>query len=189
MDEIYESVINEINSSAQVDPSVIMGFGNVIMEGVIIRAGVQLGDNNYIGPYCIIGDYAEKHGYFDKLGKVVIGSGNRLTKKVTIDSSTDGVTIVKNNVTMLSGAHCGHDSKIEDGVILSCNSIVGGHAVIGKNSNLGLNAVVHQRIKVPEGIILGMSSVITKKTVLQAYRKYAGVPARDIGSNDRHKPK
>lgn len=183
--DIYESTKNEINGSAIVHHSVIMGVGNVIMEGVIIREGVQIGDSNYFGPYCIIGDFPEKHGYFGKYGKVLIGNSNVFTKQCTVDSGTDGVTIVKNNVMMLKNSHIGHDSYIEDGAILSCNTCVGGHSKIGKGSNLGLGSVVHQRLTVPDGIMIGMNSTVTKRSIMQAGRKYAGSPIRDIGENKR----
>lgn len=180
--EIYNSIVSP---HAFVDPTVIMGEGNVVMEGAIIRAGVQLGDNNFIGPYCIIGDPAEKHGYFDKPGKVIIGSGNRFTKQVTIDSSTDGVTVIKDNCVFLKNAHVGHDAEIENGVILSCNVCIGGHTRVGENTNFGLGAVAHQRLWVPKGIMVGMNSTLTKKTVLEPNRKYVGSPARDMGENIR----
>lgn len=183
--EVYESSVNVIHASAMVHPNVIMGTGNIIMEGAIIREGVQLGDDNYIGPYCIIGDSAEKVGYFDKTGRVVIGDGNRFQKKVTIDSSTDGVTIIRNNTMMLANAHVGHDAKINSGTVLSCNVCIGGHTVVGDNCNFGLGAVAHQRLKIPDGVMVGMNSTVTKRTVLQPSRKYVGSPARDIGSNVR----
>lgn len=184
-EELYEAVGNEIDNTARVHHNVIMGKGNVIMEGVIIREGVQIGDNNVIGPYCIIGDVAEKFGYFDKPGKVVIGNGNRFTKQVTVDSSTNSVTIVKDNVTMLKNSHLGHDAKIESNCVISCNAVVGGHTELGEGCNVGLGAVIHQRLKVPDHCMIGMNTTVTKKTVMQPSRKLVGSPARDIGPNER----
>lgn len=181
--EIYESLKNEISSSAQIHHNVIIGNGNTICEGVVIREGVTIGDNNYFGPYCIIGDYAEKKGFFDKPGKVLIGDGNRFTKQVTIDAGTNDVTIVRSGITMLKNAHVGHDAYISDGVILSCNVCIGGHSIIGEKTNFGLGAVCHQRLEVPKNVMIGMNSTVTKKTTLEPGRKYAGSPARDIGQN------
>jgi carbonic anhydrase/acetyltransferase-like protein (isoleucine patch superfamily) len=48
-----------------------------------------------------------------------------------------------------------------------------------------MNAAIHQKVKVPEGCMIGMGAVITKRTVLKSNSKYAGVPAKFIGSNDR----
>jgi len=183
--EPLEDDRNHINPDARVSPNVIMGKGNRIMEGAIIRDGVQLGDNNYIGPYCIIGDAPEKVGYFDRPNKVLIGSNNRFTKQCTIDAGTDGITIIKNNVIMLKGAHLGHDARLNDRVVLSCNVLVGGHTVVGTGVNMGLGSVVHQRLEIPEYCMIGMNATITKKTVMSPYRKLAGTPARDMGSNKR----
>lgn len=188
MANLYEDVINKIHASAFVDPNVIIGTGNIIMEGVIIRDGVQIGDNNYFGPYCIIGDFAEKTGHYESKGRVLIGSNNRFTKQVTIDRSTDSnVTIIKNNCTLLKNAHIGHDAYLHDNVTLSCNVCVGGFTEVHKGVNMGLGSVVHQRLVIPEYCMIGMNAVITKKTVLQPGRIYVGVPARDIGSNDKKK--
>lgn len=176
---------NEIDPGATIHPQVKMGKGNIIRAGVVICEGVEIGDNNYFGPGCIIGDYPEKHGYFDKFGKVIIGNGNRFTKQVTIDSGTETPTVVVDNITMLKNSHLGHDAQVESGCVISCNAMVGGFCWIGPGCNLGLGSAVHQRIQVPEGIMLGMNSTITKKTVLMPGRKYVGSPAKDIGPNIR----
>lgn len=176
---------NYISPFAFVHPSVIMGKGNYISEGVIIREGVTMGDNNYFGPYAVIGEVPEKKGYFNKFGRVIIGNNNRFEKFVTVDSGTEGTTIVENNVIMLRGSHIGHDVCLHNGVILSCNVLIGGHTIVARNTNFGLGAVAHQRLVIPEGCMIGMNSTITKKTVFTPFRKYAGSPAKDIGSNVR----
>lgn len=178
-----EEDTNQISPHAFVDPSVIMGSGNIVMEGAIIRKGVIMGDNNYFGPYCIIGEVPEKKGYFENYGQVEIGNGNRFEKQVTVDSGTERPTIIRNNVIMLKNAHVGHDAYIADEVVLSCNSLIGGHCKIGFRTNFGLGAAIHQRLNMPEYCMVGINSTITKKTPLFPGRKYAGSPARDIGSN------
>lgn len=177
--------MNEISAFAFVHPNAVLGKGNVVMEGAIIREGCVIGDNNYFGPYCIIGEVPEKRGYFSKYGKVLIGDNNRFEKQVTVDSGSEKDTIVGDNVIMLKNSHLGHDCEISDGVSISCNAAIGGFTRIGKGAVIGLNATVHQRLQVPEGCMIGMNSTITKKTVMQPFRKYAGSPARDIGSNVR----
>jgi len=51
--------------------------------------------------------------------------------------------------------------------------------------NLGLNAVVHQRVIIPENCMIGMGAVITKKTQMIPQQKYAGNPAKWIGVNEK----
>lgn len=176
---------NSISIRAMVHPDVIMGNNNIIKDGAIIRSGVQMGDGNVVGPYCVIGEPAEKHGYFDIPGKVLIGDNNRFSKQVTIDSSTEGLTIIRDNVIMLKNAHVGHDARIESGVILSCNVCIGGHTIVGEHTNFGLGAVAHQRVEVKDHCMVGMNSTITKTTAVRSGRKLVGSPARDIGPNDR----
>lgn len=182
--EVYDDPGNTIHHSAHVHHNVIIGQGNTICEGVIIREGVQIGDNNFIGPYCIIGDIPEKAGFYDKKSSgVIIGSGNRFTKQVTIDAGTERPTVVKNNTTFLKNAHVGHDAYIRDGVTLSCNVCIGGFTEVGAKTNFGLGAVAHQRLIIPADCMVGMNATITKKTVMERGHKYVGSPAYDIGEN------
>ena len=81
-------------------------------------------------------------------------------------------------------SHIGHDAQLGDNVTLSCGAKVGGHSEIGDNTNIGLNAVIHQKVKVPSGCMIGASAFVGKKSELNPNRKYAGVPVKDIGSNE-----
>jgi UDP-N-acetylglucosamine acyltransferase len=157
---------------------------NTIHPTAIIGDNVVLGDNNYIGPHCIIGYPAEYKKYWNgPVGSVIIGNNNVITGLVTIDAGTEEPTIIGNDNWFMKHSHVGHDCIIENNVILSPGVKIGGHAKIGNNTNIGLNATVHQKVIIPEGIMIGMGAVITKKTELIPYHKYVGVPARNIGEN------
>lgn len=157
---------NYIHPTAQIGPDVVLGKGN------------------YIGPFCIIGFPAEHKAFWGLPQKgVVIGNNNVFTGLVTIDSGTEKATTIGNNCWFLKHSHAGHDAEIGDEVTISCGAKVGGHAIIHSRSNIGLNACIHQRVRVPEGCMIGMNAAVTKKTELSPFRKYAGVPAKDIGSN------
>jgi UDP-N-acetylglucosamine acyltransferase len=150
----------------------------------IIYEGVELGDNIYIGPYCVIGAPAEHKAYWDKpLGKVKIGDNCVLTGFVTIDAGTEDVTTLAQGVWMLKHSHVGHDCQIGEGVTISCGAKVGGHTIVGAKCNIGLNAVIHQKQKIAPGCMIGMGAVITKKLLTTHATKYAGNPAKEIGKN------
>jgi len=157
--------------------------GNEIHPTAIIYDGVQMGIGNVIGPYCIIGGPAEKHGHFNKIGRVIIGNGNNFVKQVTIDSGSNDNTLIGNRNVFLKNSHVGHDATICNDCTLSCNVCIGGHVTVEDGCNLGLGAVVHQRMSIPEGCMIGMNSTITKRTVLEPDMKYVGSPARCIGKN------
>jgi len=160
------------------------GNGNIIHPTAVIGPNVKMGNNNYIGPFCIIGFPAEHKAYWDKpTGQVEIGDNNVFTGHVTIDAGTEHLTSIGNNCWFLKHSHAGHDSVIGDGVTVSCGAKVGGHAIINPKCNLGLNSCIHQWVEVPEGCMIGMNAAVTKKLEMEPYRKYAGVPAKDIGPN------
>jgi len=158
-------------------------MANFIHPTAIIGDNVIMGDNNYIGAYCIIGDQAEHKKYWlQPKGKVIIGNGNMITGLVTIDAGTEDITTIGNNCFIMKHAHIGHDSHIWDNVTISCGAKIGGHSIIKEYSNIGLNAVLHQFTIIEQGCMIGASAFIKGST--EEFSKYAGVPARKIGTNE-----
>ncbi len=154
---------------------------NYIHPSAIIYPNVTMGEGNYIGAYCIIGDIPESVKYFDTPDHgVVIGNNCRFTKQVTIDAGTEKPTLIGNNVLMLKNAHVGHDCDIQDYAELRCNSIAGGHVTLGRGSKLMLGAIVHPRMIVPHAVTLGMGCIVTKKTILEPESTYIGIPAKKL---------
>ena len=149
----------------------------------IIYPNVVIEEDCYIGPYCIIGAPAEWKGHEEVSKGVRIGAGSRLTGLVTVDAGVTGTTLIGPGSYLMKHSHVGHDAELWENVVLSCGAKVGGHAIIMEKCNIGLNAVIHQKVTVPKGCMIGASAFIGKKTILQPYRKYAGVPAKDIGEN------
>lgn len=157
-------------------------MANYIHPTAIIGDNVILGDNNYIGPYCIIGDPAEHKKYWPQQGKIKIGNGNIITGLVSIDAGTEDTTTIGNGCFIMKHAHIGHDCFIQDFVTISCGAKIGGHSVIKEYSNIGLNAVLHQFTTIERGCMIGASAFI--KGLTEEFTKYAGVPARKIGDNE-----
>jgi UDP-N-acetylglucosamine acyltransferase len=157
-------------------------MANYIHPTAIIGDNVTLGDNNYIGAYCIIGDKAEHKAFWDKpIGKVIIGNNNVITGLVTIDAGTESITSLGDNCFIMKHAHIGHDVTIYDNVTISCGAKIGGHSIVGHNSNIGLNAVLHQFSTVQVACMIGASAFFKGES--EPYTKYAGVPARKLGVN------
>ncbi len=157
-------------------------MANYIHPTAIIGDNVVLGDNNYIGAYCIIGDPAEHKKYWDNpKGKVFIGDNNIITGLVTIDAGTTEDTIIMHNCFIMKHAHIGHDCKIFNNVTISCGAKIAGHSIIMQNSNIGLNAVLHQFSIINEGCMIGASAFFKGES--EPFIKYAGVPARKLGEN------
>jgi acetyltransferase-like isoleucine patch superfamily enzyme len=43
--------------------------------------------------------------------------------------------------------------------------------------------VIHQKQDIAIGCMIGMGAVVTKKLITEAFKKYAGNPAKEIGDN------
>jgi UDP-N-acetylglucosamine acyltransferase len=176
---------NIIHPTAIIHPTVKIGKGNVIGAYSIIDENVVIGDNNYFGPQCIIGDIGESVLFFDKEKKgVKIGNNNRFTKQVTIDSGTVSPTIVHNNTLWLKNAHAGHDCIVNDFVQIRCNGIIGGHVTALEGAKVFLGAIVHPRLTLPKNCVIGMGTIVTKKTVLAENGVYIGNPAKLLKVNE-----
>lgn len=160
---------------------------NNIHPTAIIYPNVILGDNITIGAYCIIGAPAEDKKNWDKEQghSVVIGDNVIITGHVTIDSGTIRDTEIKDYSFIMKGCHIGHDASIDYGVTMSPHTLIGGHATIGLRTNMGMGSVVHQRVDVPEGCMIGMNTTITKKSILEPHGVYIGSPAKFIRWNKR----
>jgi UDP-N-acetylglucosamine acyltransferase len=157
-------------------------MANFIHPTAIIGDNVILGDNNYIGAYCIIGDPAEHKKFWgQEKGKVIIGDNNIITGLVTIDAGTEYDTFIRNNCFIMKHAHIGHDCRIWDNVTISCGAKIGGHSIIKEYSNIGLNAVLHQFSIIEQGCMIGASAFFKGQS--KEYSKYAGVPAKYLSPN------
>ena len=152
----------------------------IIYDNVTIESGV------YIGAYCVIGSEPEWKGREGEGKGVIIRSGTRLTGFVTIDSGAHGVTYIGENCYIMKHTYIAHDCILKNGVTISAGVSLGGFVQVGENTNIGMNAAVHQKVKIPNWCMIGMGAVITKRTDLKEKCKYAGVPAKFIGYNDRH---
>jgi len=150
----------------------------------IIYPNVIIGKNVEIGPYCIIGATSEiKNGYpLENLG-VIIGDNTIITGNVTIDGGSINPTIVGNNCFIMKSVHIGHDSHIEDNVVLSAHSVLAGHVRICEYSNVGIGSLFHQFSLIGGGSMIGMGCVITKKSISEPFSKMVGNPGKNIGEN------
>jgi UDP-N-acetylglucosamine acyltransferase len=151
----------------------------------VIGKNVTIEEDVYIGPYCVIGMPAEWKGKEDVDKGVLIKKGTRITGLVTIDSGVEKITTIGENCYLMKHSHVGHDAQLKDGVTLSCGAKIGGHSIIENNTNIGLNAVIHQKVTVPEGCMIGASAFVGKKSILKPFHKYAGVPVKELGTNER----
>lgn len=162
---------NPIHHTAYIHPSAIIYPGVTVMQMA------------YIGPLCVIGAPPQINGFLGKNAGVTIGIGARLEKLVTVDAGEKRTTVIGSGCMLMANAHVGHDCILEPGVVLSVGAALSGYCHIGQGANLSLNCCVHQYQRIGAYAMLGMGAVITKHAQVLPGTMWAGVPAKQIGTN------
>jgi UDP-N-acetylglucosamine acyltransferase len=163
--------LSRIHATAIVDPSAQLADDVEVGPYAIIEGDVQVGPGCRIGAHAILcrytvmgeGNVVDHHAVIGGLPQdlsfdptevthVRIGEHNIFREHVTISRATvaGGATVVGNKTYWMAGSHAGHDAVIEDGVILTNNVMIGGHAHIGTRAVLGGGSAVHQFCRVGE---------------------------------------
>jgi len=182
-------VANRIHPTAVIGDGVELGDDNVIGPYTVIIGPAVIGDGNWLGPRVDIGQPADYRGGPHPVGwagerdggGVVIGSGNVFKESVSITQGMFGTTTVGDDCYVMGRSWIAHDCVVESGVTITSGVQVAGHCRIGAGANLGLGTVVHQRTSIGPGAMVGMGSVVIRP--VGAFAKVVGNPSRSIGFN------
>ena len=180
---------NRIHHTAVVGPEVELGERNVIGPFCVLQGKVALGDDNYLASHVVVGGAAEVRGHDMSAsweepsagGPVHLGSRNVLKEMVTVSGGWAHETSLGDDCFVMTKAHINHDCRVGDEVTVAAMVVTAGHVTVGAGANLGLGTVVHQRLTVPEGSMIGMQSAVTRQ--LPPYVVSMGVPARPARLN------
>ena len=175
---------NFIHHSAVIKGDIELGEYNYIGPFCYLTGNLTIGDNNRFESHCSVGTRPEHTEHWDKDGRTIIGDDGIFREHISIHAATtDGLTRIDNNVIMLRGAHVAHDCVIEEGVTLSCDAIMLGHVHVMKYSNCGTGSEVHQYQVVGSWSMIGMGCIVPKKTRLEPGQTWVGNPARRLKTN------
>jgi len=172
---------NAIHPTAIISPKALIGDGNSFGPFTIVYDNVEIGDNNVFTSHVSIGSPPE-HKFSSENHGVVIGSNNIFREFITINAGTEHETRIGSFGYFMRGTHFGHDCQVHDHVTLACNSIIGGHTIIMDYANLGLGAITHQQILIPQGCMLGAGS-FAPKNLYEPWTIYMGTPAKKYKDN------
>jgi carbonic anhydrase/acetyltransferase-like protein (isoleucine patch superfamily) len=134
------------------------GFIPVVHETAFVHPNATVTGNVIIGKNVYIGPGAAIRGDW---GQIIIEDGCNVQENCTVHMFP-GVT-----VTLHEGAHIGHGAIIHG-------------ATIGRNSLIGMNAVVMDRVHVGEESIVGALAFIAADTVVPSRSVVVGNPAKVV---------
>jgi len=158
--------MNKIHETAIIGTDVILGDNNEIGAYTVIEGPTKIGNNNIIGHHVVIGSPGEdtKNPRHDSSNALVeIGDNNIIREFTAIQKPCyERITRIENDVFLMHGVHIPHDAIIEDKVVITPLSIIGGIAKILEGANIGMGAKVHQYSIVGQYTLIGMGSALTK---------------------------
>ena len=159
--------------------------GNLIHETAVINwKKLDIGKNNIIGPYVVIGNRAQ-HPNAKSVGKIYIGNNNIFNEYCNVHLPTiiSKITSIGSNNYFMSSTTIDHDCFIEDQVVLSSGVILGGNVHVMKGAQLGIRSSIHQNQIIGSYSIIGMNTTVTKKLKVVPGFKFYGKPARKKSKN------
>lgn len=180
---------------------VVLGDHVVIEPGCVIGHGVRIGNDAYImagtvikhavigndfvaNEYAVIGAQGftmarDEQGDLQRiptLGKVRIGDRVEIGAHDNISRGAAGDTMLADGTKLDALVHIGHDVFIGPNSEITAGGIIGGFVQAAKDSYVGINAVIRNRVDLGEHCVVGMGATVTKS--VQPYTTVAGNPAR-----------
>lgn len=171
--------------------AVVVHPGATVEIGARICGPVTLMSGAHVFPGAVIGCEAEhRSAASDWHTPIIIGARTKIREGCIVQrglahsGAHDAIfdqTRVGDGCLLSAGSHVGHNSQIENDVVLTTHAVLGGHVRVMAGAFLGLSCCVHQRVVVGSFAMIGMGAVVLSH--VQPGRKVVGVPARDLGHN------
>jgi UDP-N-acetylglucosamine acyltransferase len=140
----------QIGPFCVVENDVTIGPRCILENHVVIKSGTTLGEMNHLFEGAVVGGIPQHTNVPDRVGQVVIGSGNTIRENVTIHKAMqpDHNTVIGDHCLLMCNAHVAHDCHLADHVILTNNVMLAGHVTVGSRAFLSGGAGVHQFCRV-----------------------------------------
>lgn len=181
--------------------NVRLGANTKLASHVVIQGQTTIGDDCEFAPFSVVGGSPQdkKHDKHNpehvRVSELRMGSGCVVREYVTVNCGTkmgNGATVVGDDVWLLAGSHVGHDCVLEDRVVISNGTQLGGHVRIGTGAVLGGMVGVRQRVHIGRLAMVGAGSLVNNHVppfslVVGNRAKVRGVNIRGLKRNGIHR--
>lgn len=154
---------SDIGEGVSIGPYSIIEGDTKISDNTKIDSYVQIKEYTTIGEYCqifsnsVLGEIPQDKKFNNEISKLKIGNNTIIREFCTLNRGTSetGITVVGNNCLLMAYVHVGHDSIINDDVILANAVQLGGHVIIDDFSTIGGMTPVHQFCRIGKYAFIG----------------------------------
>jgi UDP-N-acetylglucosamine acyltransferase len=153
----------ELGSNVRIGPFCVVEAGVVLGDGcnlasrVTIKSGTILGRDNLVLEGTVLGGMPQHIHMPEHPGTVEIGDGNVFRENCTVHRALEAgrVTRIGNRCLFMVAAHAAHDCVVEDHVVLTNGSMLGGHVQVGQRAYVGGAVGVHQFCRIGQLAMIG----------------------------------
>ncbi len=142
----------------------VIGSGTELVSHVVIEGNTELGANNRVSPFAVLGGKTQDLKFSGGEPGVKIGNNNTIREYVTINAATnDGdFTTVGNDCHILAYSHIAHCCHIGNGVVIVNACQIAGHVIIEDYATIEGSVGIVQFMRVGSMAYIGAMSKITK---------------------------
>jgi UDP-N-acetylglucosamine acyltransferase len=140
-----------------VEPGVIIGDNTALASRVVVKSGTTLGRGNHICEGAVLGGLPQHIHMPESPGRLTIGDGNVIRENVTIHRALEAhnTTSVGSFCLLMVGAHVAHDCHLGNNVILTNNTLLGGHVHVEDRAYISGAVAVHQFCRIGRLAMVG----------------------------------
>ena len=176
----------QIAPSARIHPNVTIGKNSVIEEGVSIHDATIIGANVHIKDNAVIGGsgfgYAVRQGHppltIPHLGGVILNDNVDIGSCSTIDRGTFGDTVIGSDVKIDNGVHIAHNVIIGGRTLIIAHAEISGSVRIGSDCWIAPKVAIREKVIIGSNVTIGLGSVVLND--IEDNLIVVGTPARPI---------
>jgi UDP-N-acetylglucosamine acyltransferase len=147
--QIHPSV--EIGPWCTVGPHVKVGRGCKLISHVVLEGWTDLGEDNLVYPFAVLGAVPQDLKYKGEPTRLVIGSNNTIREGVTLNLGTvggGGVTRIGDHCLIMAYTHLGHDCIVGNHCIIANYGGLAGHVILEDYVTIGGMTGISQFVRV-----------------------------------------
>ncbi len=136
----------EIGPYSVIGPHVQIGRGTRLQNSVTLMGRVTLGEFNHVYPGAVIGGEPQDISFTGADTEVIIDDHNTIRECVTINRGSqkdEGITRIGSHNFLMIGCHIGHDCQVGNHVVITNNTLLGGHVHVHDHATFSGASAVH----------------------------------------------